>query len=199
MTKTMSITEIAGKMYELLEPLSSEDRHKCIKATMVFLGEEIVGSAKPSTHESSSAENNQPNGKHRPAIEIANDFGEKLKRWMVKHQVDRGALDNLFHIEQEVVELIADSVPGRSKKDKTINCYLLVGIKNLIQNDEARFADKEAMEFCQRTLSYDKNNHTAHRQALSSRASGDRSSGFSLTVPGLRDAAKLVKEMGEGE
>ena len=76
---------------------------------------------------------------------------------------------------------------------------MLVGIKNLIQNDEAKFADKEAMEFCQRTMSYDKNNHTVHRQALSSRVSGDRSSGFALTVPGLRDAAKIVKEMGEME
>lgn len=196
MVKSMSITKIAGQMYELLEPLSSEDRQKCIKATLVFLGEEIAAGSKQAPVQKAES---TVNGSHRQVVDVRRDLGEKLRRWMVKHQIEQSFLDNLFHIEDEVVELIADSVPGRSKKDKTINCYLLVGIKNLIQNDEAKFQDKEALEFCQRTLSYDKNNHTTHRQALSSRASGDRSSGFSLTVPGLRDAAKLVKEMSEGE
>lgn len=187
-------TQAAGLLVETLEPFSSEDRMKCIRAAMVLLGED---GGLPLGKTESHAEHRQApvvNGRlGEPTI-----GGEKLRRWMVQHQVTEDQLNQIYHING-TVELIADAVPGRSKKDKTINCYLLVGVRALIQNDEPKFADKEAMEFCQITLAYDKNNHTANRQALSNRASGDRVSGFTLTVPGLRDAANLIKEMGAAQ
>lgn len=193
MAKTTGITNVTAAMFDLLEPLESEDRKKCVKAAMVLLGEDFAVAASP---EVGPPAETVGTGNGHVAVASTRQLGEKVKRWMVQHKVTDAHLDQIYHIDG-TVELIAHSVPGATKKEKTINCYLLVGVRSLIQNDEPKFSDKEGMEFCQITQAYDKNNHTTNRQALSNRVSGDRRTGFTLTVPGLRDAANLIKSMGQ--
>ncbi len=191
-----STTKALMSIVEVLEPLEPTERRRCINAAMVLLGEDhehiTIGSQKSAKRPGVADDDGTD-------MESSGIFGEKASRWMVQHKISESQLHNVFHINGGNVELIADSVPGRSRRDKTINCYLLVGIRGLLRTDEPRFADKDAIEYCQVTHSYDKNNHTTFRQALSNRVSGDRQSGFTLTVPGLRDAALLIKEMTSGE
>jgi hypothetical protein len=76
-----------------------------------------------------------------------------------------------------------------------LNCYLLIGIRGLLASDDASFSDREAVEFCQQVNAHDAANHAANRSTLGPRMTGTRAAGFKLTVPGLRDAATLVKSM----
>lgn len=193
MGKENPITEVTTKIYSLLESLDSADRRKCISAAMVLLDEDVLNLG-PSR---SVATIGQPVIQNTAVDWVEGDraFGEKANRWMLQYKITRSQLDQIFHIDDNRVELIIDAVPGQSKREKTVNCYLLVGIRNYLQADEPKFADREALEFCHMTQCYDKNNHTANRQSLSNRVSGDRTTAFTLTVPGLRDAANLIKEI----
>jgi hypothetical protein len=184
----MTITETMGELYELLKPLDADERNKCLQAVMILLGEPVQGVVKNTPSASAGVSSTS-------TVRDEEIGGERLKKWMIQHKLGRDEIDQLFHIDGDMVELIEDSVPGRSKRDMTINCYLLVGIRNLIQSDEPKFEDKEALDYCHVTQAYDKNNHTKHRQSLGNRVSGDRASGYGLTVPGLRDAARLIKAM----
>lgn len=190
MANPSSVTEVTTALYSLLEPLASEDRAKCLRAALVLLGENAVP-------EMSGASAISPAGTSAVVTfdESEGMLGPKLRRFLRQHRLMESQLHQIFHIAGETVELIANEVPGNTKKERTINCYLLVGVRNLIEGDEAKFEDKEALEYCQLTGSYDKNNHTTNRQALSNRMSGDRRHGFSLTVPGLRAAAELIRMM----
>ena len=186
------------KIVGALEPLESIDRMKCVRAALVLLGEDeqsVSSKGSGSARQPVDAAVNDSDSRVRVNSDVLRQFGDQARRWMVKHKVTEDHLDQVFHVDGNSVELIADQVPGSSRREQTVNCYLLVGVRNLLQADEAKFPDKEALEFCQITHSYDKNNHTTHRQSLSNRVSGDRKQGFALTVPGLRDAAKVIKEM----
>lgn len=188
MAKSKSLTETTTLVYELLFPLKTEERYRVWTATMALLGDTAPPAATQPLVTGDPIENARSAEPSR--------FGDKANSWMRQHQVSNEQLDQLYHIDNGSVELIATNVPGKSLRIKTINCYLLAGIRSLLATDEAKFADREAIEFCHLTNAYDKNNHTTNRTAVGNRASGDRASGFTLTVPGLRDAAKLIKEMG---
>lgn len=186
-----NITTITTEMYELLEPLDSTERQRTLKATLALLGEsfgEIGGQ---------DTRNKETRGEELP--QHGDGLGENAARWMRQNQISRSAIDQLFHIDGNNVDLIVRSVVGNSRREKTLNAYLLVGIRNLLNTDEPRFTEKEAIEFSHLVDAYDRNNHTALRNAIGKRMSGDRSSAFTLTVPGLRDAANLIRVMGANE
>ena len=179
-----SLPQITMEVYELLKPLQSADRMRALNATLALLGESSQGLGEMSGRNSNGNDKEPTHG---------NDLGEKARRWMRQNQVSQTAIDHVFHIDGSSVVLIVTNVKGKSRREKTLNCYLMVGVRNLLANDEARFADKEAIEFCHLTDAYDKNNHTVNRNAIGNLVSGGRSTGFVLTVPGLRDAANLIK------
>ncbi len=188
------ITQVTTELYELLEPLPSDDRRRSLAAAMALLNEEFDLGGKKQAGRSQGGDRTR-----RETPDVGTGLGDNATRWMIQNKLNREALDQMFHINSGKTELIASDVPGKSRKEKTVSCYLLVGIRNLLSSDEPQFGDKEALEFCHLTDAYDKNNHTANRNALGNRVSGDRTSGFNLTVPGLRDAAKLIKEMADKE
>ncbi len=192
MVSTGSTTQALMEVVKALESLDSIERMKCVRAALVLLGEDEQPVSGKVHRQDSSLSGQSEVGDNRTT---STQLGEQAHRWMVKHKVTEDQLHQVFHIDGKSIEIIADDVPGNSRREQTVNCYLLVGIRNLLQNDEARFQDKEALEYCQITHAYDRNNHTTHRQSLSNRVSGDRKQGFALTVPGLRDAAKIVKQM----
>jgi len=107
-------------------------------------------------------------------------------------------LDEVFHITEDGVECIAGAMPGATKKEQTVNCYILTGLRAFIQNDSADFSDADAVSLCKQMGCYDRNNHTANRRSTGNRMSGERKSGFSLPAPGLRAAAELVRQIVQG-
>jgi hypothetical protein len=181
-----AMTQVAVEMFGLLEPLSEDERNRAITATFALLGQPLAA------HENGK-------GLVRQAIENPRYDGEGLKpnteKWLRQYQITRAAIDNIFHIDGDDVTVIATQVPGGSKRERSINCYLLIGVRNLLAKDEASFTDREAVEYCQQVNAHDAANHAANRSALGPRLTGSRSAGFKLTVPGLRDAAILVKAM----
>jgi hypothetical protein len=104
-------------------------------------------------------------------------------------------LAHIFHIDGETVDIIADTSPGKNQKDQTINAYVLTGIGEYLKTGEAKFTDKAARESCKKMGCFGETNHSTYLKRPGNIMSGSKESGWTLTGPGLKAAAELVKGM----
>lgn len=98
---TAKTTEVVTKFYELMEPLSSDDRRKVISAGMTLLGDA------PASEKASS----ETNG-------IDGTLPSRAQTWAKQNGVSDDDLAQVFHISNGTVEIIAPEIPGKSKRSK---------------------------------------------------------------------------------
>jgi len=180
--------ELALDLYNLLVPHPSDVRVRAIQSVMASLGESALPQRQGSGGSQGLADPN-----------ASGDFadlkiGPKALKWVQKHGVTRAMLDEIFHLSGSDFDITASSVPGASKKEMTVNCYLLEGLRGLLKSDVGALDDGDSIALCKRLTAYDKNNHTTNRSAVGNRMSGTRPH-FTLTGPGETAAAELVKLM----
>jgi hypothetical protein len=175
--------EVALDLYNVLYPYPSDFRQKAIQAALSALGE--VGAVNT---------NSNTNVSGSPADFADLGLGPKALKWVQKFGITREALEEAFHFNDGRVEICASEVPGSSRREMTVNCYLLCGLQGLLGSDSPTLEDGEAIAVCKRLAAYDKNNHTSNRQAVGNKMSGVKPL-FTLTGPGESAAADLVKQM----
>jgi hypothetical protein len=182
-----NVATIASDLYALLEPCTHEERQRAVRAAFALLGEEPSATAAEVPARAGGRSTDNP---------LVEGLGPKAAKWIQQHGLTRAQLDSAFYFHDGKVEVHVDTVAGKSKREQTINCYLLAGARAYLEADIASFNDSDAIKLCKHTQSYDKNNHTANRNALGNRVTGNRENGFELTGPGLKAAAALLVELG---
>jgi hypothetical protein len=186
-TVLKSPAEVAVELYNVLLPYPSEVRQRAIQAAMTSLGESV-----PLQSGSALVSNT---GTGASATDFADlSIGPKATKWLQRHGISREMLDEVFHVTDSGVDIIATGVPGASKRERAVNCYLLSGLRGLLESDAPSLDEGDAITVCRRLTAYDKNNHTANRASIGNRMSGTRPT-FTLTGPGESAAAQLVKQM----
>ena len=180
-------TEIVSEIVELLTPLDSAERTRAIKASLVLLDEEV------------------PTGPSRVGADSGTspleDAGEtsmlptRARTWMKQTGVSLEELQQVFHLADGSAEVIAGEIPGKNKKEKTYNAYVLTGLSKLLSTGAAAFDDKTARGLCESSGCYDKANHSVTIKDRGNEFTGTKEKGWTLTAPGLKRAAALVKEM----
>ena len=181
----VNIPKTAAAVFDLLDPLESDDRQKVIRGALAMLGDPVSGGASTAgvyTEDDS--------------VDI-NGLGPRARKWLQKYSISSEQLEHVFHFDGGNVELLDIEVPGNSKRQQTVNSYLLVGAKQFIATDEPKFDDKSAMEYCKRNGCHDSANHATNRNAIGNRVSGSKNTGYSLSVPGLKEAADVIKQAAE--
>lgn len=184
MANSSDLPGIVGNVYKLLEPLEPADRAKVVKSALTLLGDDSSTLAAPASS--------------NPAPVGASDsgtFGAKSIRWMSQNGISESALSEIFHKGDAGVEIIVNDVPGDGKRVKSQNCYLLSGIRSLLESDEAKFSESEAVVLCKHMGCHDSANHSKTRANLGNLIAGTKTSGYTLPAPGLRAAAELIKKM----
>lgn len=182
-------TEIVAEIVELLTPLAPEERTRAIRASLVLLGEGLPeGQSQSSVGASNSgfeADDELPGVSARGRI------------WMKQNGVSQQELQQVFHLENGSAEVIAE-IPGKNKKEKTYNVYVLIGLANLLVTGSAIFDDKSARALCESAGCYDQANHAVTIKDRGNEFTGTKEKGWALTAPGLKRAAVLVKEITKG-
>jgi hypothetical protein len=179
-------------LYDILEPADPADRKKAIKAAMTMLGDDATvadGRVKGGSGGSDSTNDDAGGG---------GEFNTKAARWMQRNKITEEQIANVFHIEADAVELIADKIPGAKQGDKVINTYVLVGIRELLKTGEPRFVDELARVECERMGTHGKTNHATILKTPGNNMTGSAKTGWTLTAPGLTTGAELVKELAGG-
>jgi hypothetical protein len=176
------------QMISILERLKPEDRRRTVAAAMLFLGEPtapISVRTAPAGPETANAAAGIGDGSYSVAV----------SRWMDQYGISPGELDRVFHIGDDGTFDIHD-VPGRSKKEQTLNTYILTGLGKWLASNDRTFDDATVRHFCEKIGCYDQANHAAHlKNHRSGEFSGDKNKGYTLTNVGLKRGAALVKEL----
>lgn len=176
-------TETLTKLIELLEPLEEKERKRTVDTAMLFL----------KSHPTEGADVTQDDDPYEQ--EDASQLPDKAAFWLKRSKLKLSDLEEVFHFEGDEVEVIAPDVPDSGSRAKTQQCYILLGIKNLLQTGQATIDDKEARNLCDEMGCYDSANHAKAVKDLGNQVTGDKDKGFTLTAPGLRAGAELLKQM----
>ena len=172
------------KLVDILMGLSPEERLRAIRAAMILIGE-----APPSTDLQVPSDADLKRGIGEPT-----QLPARARTWMTQNGIPGDRLQQVFHIADGVVEIIA-SVPGRNRKEQTYNAYILSGAAQLLATGNPSFQDKAARALCELSGCYDNTNHATYLKDRGNEFTGSKEKGWTLTAPGLRRAAELVKEL----
>jgi hypothetical protein len=182
-----TLSEAATAVFEVLEPFDEGERLRIVTSAMALFGQELANVHRP-------AKPHDHNDDHDGGSSGVN--GAKSRRWMTQNGITSDMVEQCFHLESETPEVVAD-IPGRSAREKTVNCYLLTGIASFLKNDEPAFADAAARALCEHAGCYDATNHNKYVK-FGNRAIGDKKRGWKLLAPGLKEGALLLKQIATG-
>ncbi len=172
--------EAVPKLFNLLSPLSAEERQRAIKATLILFGQ-------PETHSKVDT--------HQEQMEPSGGISGKAIVWMKKNSISRDQLEHVFSIEDDSVDVIAARMPASGKRQQTVQAYVICGLKTFLKTGDPAFTDSEARELCSKVGCYDVANHSNYRKAFGNLLNGSKDSGWKLTNPGLSEAVKIVKSL----
>ena len=177
------LKRLVDSLYELLKPVEPSDRKEAVDIVMRYFGEMPDVEADGEDQIDASNEPNKSN------------FHPKAHTWMRQNNVTINELAEVFHVENGEVQLIANVAPGSNGMEKTINAFLLTGLGQLLVNGEAKFDDQVGRNNCLSLGCFQKTNHATYMKGKGNNLSGSKLSGWTVTTPGLKMAAGLVKEI----
>jgi hypothetical protein len=181
--------ETLTAIIKLLEPLSSAQRQRTVAAAMMFLGEAALQKPKQEASGGGSSRDSKEG-------ESEGDYSAHITKWMKQNEVSAEELDQVFHFNGDgTYDLL--HAPGNSKKEQTVNTYILTGLGKYLAVNDRSFEDATARSFCDKIGCFDKSNHAAHIKNQPE-FTGDKSKGYSITNPGIKRGAALVKEVAGG-
>lgn len=174
---------VVGEIIRQLSELEPDARQRTLAAAQAFFG--VAHSPTVATQISCSD------------VSATDELAVPLKAatWMRQNALTREEVEKVFHISENSAEIIAPTIPGRSKKEQTFNCYKLLGVSKLLANGSTDFDDKEARELCESQGCYDAPNHATNFRNKGNDLAGSKEKGWTLTSPGLKSAGALVKEL----
>jgi|HubBroStandDraft_6_1064221.scaffolds.fasta_scaffold160126_1 hypothetical protein len=170
------------RIVEILEPLSDVNRQRTVAAALTLLGVQCDGVGDFLGKSSSSG--------HRGS---QGELPRRAQTWISQNQLTVSALEEAFHFSAGNVQLIVNCLPGSTNKERTKQCYLLAGVRALLQAGVPVFTDNEARQLCRDFGCLDQANHAAYLKAVKNLLSGSKTTKYELTQPGLREAADLLR------
>jgi hypothetical protein len=185
-----NIAGISTKLYGLLKPLDSQLRKRAIRAALTMLGDEDADLGSDNTSKGHEDRGDGGNGGGRTG------FPPRAKSWMNAEKIAADELGHVFDLEHET-EIIASRVPGKNTKDRTINAYLLAGISQLLQTGSMKFDDAAGRAAAKNLGCFNLGNHAKYMSQKGNVLSGSKDIGWSLTAPGLKAAAVVIKELAQ--
>jgi hypothetical protein len=117
------------------------------------------------------------------------------QKWIQRNGLQAEQLSSIFSLGGDEIDLVANKVPGKSKRAKMRNVFLLKGVAAYLSGGAARIAHDKVKEACTHYDAYDAPNFATYMKEFVSEISGSKESGYTLTARGLANAATLVKEI----
>jgi hypothetical protein len=158
----------------------------------------VAASAEPS-HARRDDSLDSPNAKGEEEAENEDGINEVARKWMRRNSLTTHSLGALFSLGVEDIELVANKVPGKSKRERMHSVILLKGVASYLGSGVARFTHADLKETCLHYDAYDVANSTSYMKSFASEVSGSAKTGYTLSARGLASATDLVKALVRGE
>jgi hypothetical protein len=183
-----------GKVLAALEPLDSAGRDRVAKWISAKLGMSSFGVGSKSPAADNKAGNVNLTTSAHEGVEDGISNAPKVVLWMKQNDLTEEALSEVFHVAGEQTAVLASEMPGKTDSERAMNAYLLTGAASFLASGSPTFADKVARELCSTTGCYDHTNHS--KRIKGKELMGSKDKGWTLTGPGLKKAANLIKHIG---
>lgn len=129
--------------------------------------------------------------------EISDEISPIAQKWMQRNSLEPNQLAALFSLGGEEIDVIAEKIPGKSKRERMRHVIYLKCIAAYLASGAARVSDKHAREACLHYDALDSANFAANIKSFGAYLSGTKQAGYTLTPRGISEATKIVKEMSE--
>lgn len=116
-------------------------------------------------------------------------------KWIRRSGLTTVGLQSLFSLGIDEIDLVARSVPGKSKRERMHNVLLLKAVAAYLSTGAPRVTYEQLKEACLHYDAYDATNFSKHIRSFSGDAGGTKEAGFTLTARGLTAATELLKSM----
>jgi hypothetical protein len=121
------------------------------------------------------------------------------KKWMTRNGLNPTELSTVFSLGVDDIDLIAQTVPGKNKKDKLRSVFLLQGIAAYLGTGAARFTHEKMKEAGLHYDAFDATNFATNLRSLSSEVSGSKDTGYTLNARGVAAATEMVKAITQSD
>jgi hypothetical protein len=115
-------------------------------------------------------------------------------KWMKRSGFAVQSLNSLFSFGDEI-DLIANTVPGKSKTQRVHSVLLLKGVAAYLASGVPRVTHEQLKETALHYDAFDAPNFAAHIKSFASEISGTKQSGYTLNPRGLAAATELIKNI----
>jgi len=156
-------------------------------------GERRAREPEPADRSAESAEKRQPT---EPPSGSADDDGinSVALKWMKRSGLAVQSLTSLFSFGDDI-DLIATTVPGKSKTQRVHSVLLLKGVAAYLASGVPRVTHEQLKETALHYDAFDGPNFAAHIRSFAPEISGTKQSGYTLTPRGLSAATELIKSI----
>ena len=120
-------------------------------------------------------------------------------KWMKRNSLTMDQLGHLFSLGVDEIDLVASSVPGSSKNQRTRSVILLKGMAAYLGSGAARISAEQIKTTLLHYDAYDPPNHAKYIRGLASEVSGNKKSGYTLTVRGMTSATEIIQSLVQTE
>jgi hypothetical protein len=202
-----------GVVYEALNPLPSEGRERVLRYVMSALSVELASGKVPAGEISDSPEHTLSEVEPRDvevrpsegtgAVEEGSDsemegISPVATKWMRRNGLSEQHLEGIYSLGLDEIDLVAEKVPGGSKRKRMRSVFLLKGVSAFLSSGVARYTHDQIREICQHYDAWDATNFGRDLSAFSAEVGGTKETGYQLTPRGLGAAAQLIKDMKAG-
>jgi hypothetical protein len=131
-----------------------------------------------------------------PQLASTDGISPVASKWMIRNDLTAASLSSLYSLGLDEIDLVAKTVPGKSKKERTRSVLLLQGIASYLSNGVPRVSHEKVKEAC---LHYDgetdSSNFRKYMNDFAREVGGSHDTGYQLTASGLTNATDLIKAL----
>jgi len=117
------------------------------------------------------------------------------KKWITRTGFDPNKLSAIFSFGVDDIDLVAKTVPGKSKRERMRSVFLLKGVAAYLATGAARFTHGQMKEAALHYNAFDVTNFAVHFKSFSSEVAGNKEAGYTLTARGLAGATDIIKAL----
>jgi len=117
------------------------------------------------------------------------------RKWMTRNGLKAQTISTIFSLGGDEIDLVAKTIPGKSKRDRMHSVLLLKGIAAYLASGAARFTHEQLKEACLHYKAYDAANFASYLKSFSAEVTGDKSTAYVLSARGLSNATDIVKRI----
>jgi hypothetical protein len=166
---------VAGKL-GLLPPLSDDESRKA-----------------PDSHEPLPAASLQASSTEKTGD--TEGISSVAVKWMRRSGLTASTLSALFSLGVDEIDLVAEKVPGKSKRQRMHSVLLLKGIAGYLSTGVPRVTHEKIKEACLHYDAFDSPNFAKHLREFSAEVTGTKESGYTLSPRGLTAATQIIRTL----